>query len=89
MFALAPGQQASPVAIQRRFTLIKQKNLDLEEYAVANKALAGSGAEQVMISSQAHQFQHFHHFDYRTQPCRSVPMANIFCLIDYKKGLHW
>ena len=56
VYAFAPGQQAPPMAIQRRFTLIKQKNLDLEEFAAANKAAAGSGAKQVNNASHAHKY---------------------------------
>ena len=55
IFAYAPGQQEPPVAIQRRFTLIKQKNLDLEEFAVANKKAADGGAKQVRITFPAHK----------------------------------
>jgi hypothetical protein len=40
IFAFAPGQQAQPVAIQRHFTLIKENNLDLSEFAAVNRAAA-------------------------------------------------
>jgi len=56
VFAFGPGQQAPPVAITRHFTLIKEKNLDLEGFAAENKAAtvakdkkAGSSVKQVGI----------------------------------------
>jgi len=38
IFAFAPGQQAPPSAIQRHFKLIRETNLDLQDFAADNKA---------------------------------------------------
>jgi hypothetical protein len=47
VYAFAPGQQPHPVAIQRHFTLIKEKNLDLAEFVAENRAAVVKGAKQV------------------------------------------
>lgn len=46
VYAFAPGQQPHPVAIQRHFTLIKEKNLDLAEFVAENRAAVVKGAKQ-------------------------------------------
>jgi len=58
VFAFAPGQQTHPVAVQRRFTLIKERNLDLEEFAAENRAAANRGAKKVDRINASSPFRH-------------------------------